>query len=792
MVQARLGGLGLCILWVMVSGCPESSSPDQAPGDTVSAELHGAADTVRAGDGAMTEEVEGPDAAPVDVPAEGLLPPEDEELPAAYLEQQVEWWPCPLHYVTGEGEAECADVTVPLRYHEPDGETATVRVKRLGAVDAPVRQFYMLQGGPGASGTATLGASMERVVDADPTLAVYSVDHRGTGHSLVLECPLQRAEESPYAGAISGEEWQACAEYVEKNSPLDAINVSNSARDVGLLVELLGSPEVPVIVYGISYGTFWAHRYARIFPNQPDAVILDSLIPPEGYRNDTRDQLEDQVTEDLFDACAGDELCGSKMGPEPWSAANDSFAAFRAGDLCPSLVQMGIKPNSLQYLSNQLGLWYWLGRALIPPIYYRLARCEPEDVIVLYNLAAKVLGSGGAELGTDPNYYSQVAGRHLMLSELVTFPDDSLTPEEILEYEAGLLSTRYLSYSNALHAQFWPMYETDEYWGEWAPSSVPMLVLQGGLDYMTPYDAAVAAMTEFSGPHQHFVLFPAGRHGMMFESPVDEEYEEQCGFNMVMEYVKDPLAGPDTSCVEDVLPLDFAGTEEYVEAFMGVPDPWENGALAFDCELPEGYLDNSAHSHLTFTFSGPMGDLDAGLDAALAEFAVQLDGEPRQLGPLAYAYLYWTVLGEQVYLQALGEREEFSETHQRYLFARLVIRSQDLLDAKEQGKNLLPLAGEEAFPAQFYLSIIEQKGEEGESMVKWCPVAVTDPMDEGASLFLCHENNTEFAAGETLKLAGNLGLSTAHDDLELYFPQADKCVCYQGDSVINCQQFDGQ
>lgn len=791
MLNVRLAGLALCVVSGLMAGCPQSSSPNQMPGDAASDDLAVSSDAGRIGDAAAGEELPGTDAATGDLPGEVSLPPVDEELPAEYLEQEVEWFPCPLLYQSDLADAECADVEVPLRYHEPDGETATVRVKRFGS-DAPARQLYMLQGGPGASGTATLGASMAKVVETDPDLVVYAVDHRGTGHSLVLECPGQQSADSEFGGAISGDEWEACAEYVENNYPLDAISVSNSARDVGLLVELLRIPEVPVVVYGISYGTYWAHRYARIFPSQPTAVILDSLIPPEGYRNDTRDQLEDEVTEDLFSLCAEDGLCSDKMGATPWSSANDYFHAFRTGDLCPALAQMGIKPSSLQYLSNQLGLWYWLGRALIPPIYYRLARCDSADVVVLYNLAAKVLGAGNG-LGTDVNYYSQVAGRHLMLSELVTFPGDSLTPEEILEYETNLLSTRYLSYSNALHAEFWPAYETDEYWGEWAPTSVPILVLQGGLDYMTPLDPVAAAMTELSGHDQHFLLFPTGRHGLMFESPVDEDYETQCGFEIVMKYIKDPSAAPDASCIEDVLALDFAGNPEYVEAIMGVPDPWENEGLGFDCDLPAGYLDNSSLSHVSFTFTGTLGNIDEGLDAALADFDVTVDGEPRELGPLAYSYLYWTMLGEQIFVQALGEREEFSETHQRYLFARLILRTEDLVDAMEQGKNLLPLAGDgEVLKTQFNLSVIEQKEVEDGGIVKWCPIAVIDPEDMDASLFLCAKDNTEFAKGETLKLAGNIGLSTALDDLELHFPKGDECVCYQGQNVISCQKFDNQ
>jgi pimeloyl-ACP methyl ester carboxylesterase len=57
-----------------------------------------------------------------------------------------------------------------------------------------------------------------------------------------------------------------------------------TAMDLGMLADALKAPNTPIVVYGISFGTYIAHRYMHLFPEQPGAVILDSLralfVPP--------------------------------------------------------------------------------------------------------------------------------------------------------------------------------------------------------------------------------------------------------------------------------------------------------------------------------------------------------------------------------------------------------------------------------------------------------------------------------------------------------------------------------
>lgn len=710
----------------------------------------------------------------------------DESLPETFLEQVVLWEECPLHEAyEGEGMAECAAVTVPLRYDDIGGEQGKVWVKRLPSVGPATRQLYILQGGPGVSGTATMGGLMAKIQESAPDIEVITIDHRGTGGSMLLSCPDQEAEDSPNGTSITPEEWEACAAYAEQAHPLDAITVSSAARDVALTVELLRQEDVPVFIYGVSYGSFWAHRYARIFPNQADGVVLDSFIPPGGFRNDIRDQVENDVTHAIFELCDGDEECADLTGGDSWAKANQTFQAFKSGELCADLESLGLQATSVQYLANQLGLWYWLGRGLLPAVFHRLERCSPEDVVTLYNLAVTVFSPGYASLPAE--YFSAVAGRHLMLSELVFFPDDSLTPEEIALYEQDLLSSRYLAYSNAVQIDWWPTYPTDEYWGEWAPESVPLLVLHGQLDYMTPYAELVDMPDNFTGPDQHIVIFPTVRHGALMESPVDNDYEDHCGFEIAMDWLADPASSPDTSCVDDVLGIDFVGEPEYVEAFMGVPDAYADDQMTLGCPIPDGLLDPAQPARVLFSFVGKIGSFEGGLTLGVPDFDFILNGEELETAQMAYAVEYVAYGQEFIYLQMVGQQESLSETHVKYLFSRVILRKSLLLDLKASGETVLPVKKNGPGQNVFYtLSDVEQKDE----ATKFCPIAVASPDDLFSSLHFCFKGDEALGIGGWLRVAGHINVTDDPIALEEATGSAEECTCYKGQEYISCDEFD--
>ena len=367
---------------------------------------------------------------------------------AKFLSQQIAWKACELYetpYRWGM-KAECTDVTVPLYWDNPEGDTITIHVKRLRSnlrwlLEAK-RQLWLLQGGPGAAGTSTFADMMQMIVEADPETEVYTLDHRGTGFSSRMGCPWQEAGDSEEGSIISDNEWDACINYLENEwLPLDAFTVTQAAMDVGFLVELMKEEEQNRFIYGISYGTYWGHRYAQLFPDQADGIILDSIAPSDRTFIDEYDMLANKVVKQIFEMCKEDEFCRSKMGDAPWEKANEVFDKFKNGH-CEAVSENGLPPENLQIFAFALGT-SWMGRVVIPAIYYRLDRCNESDVNVFKHIGDKFFSPQENATATSPRQFSNALSNHITLSELVSGNPMSL--EDLKELDETLLASSHIS-----------------------------------------------------------------------------------------------------------------------------------------------------------------------------------------------------------------------------------------------------------------------------------------------------------------------------------------------------------
>jgi len=496
------------------------------------------------------------------------------QIPEELLLQKVVWEKCELIETKKRlRKAECTDITVPLYWDNPEGGTMTIRVKRLKSLLKATKQLWCLEGGPGPAGTFTLPETlMKPLAQRDWRTDFYALDHRGSGHSDRLSCPEQEADDSEKGIELSASEGGACIEYLEANYNLGAFTVTQAAKDVGFLVELLKEEDKEIFVYGRSYGTYWGHRYAKIFPDQAVGIILDSVVPSV-FQGDQWDINGNDVVKDFFDICKEDEFCRNKMGDDPWGKATEIFDNFKDGH-CADVVENGLTPELLQDLAlNALDFLDF--RIILPVLYYRINRCSEEDVRAFKHFLDNFLSSFPpltADTWSDPLRY------HIALSELFSNP---MSAEECKEIDTTLLATEHLA-CNALQLleKPWPTYETDQYYHEWASEDVPILMLNGTLDRATPIDIASTASENLTGPNQYFVVVPNANHVVIMNSPVKNIFAPHCGMQIVLDYMENPLAEPDTSCIDELVPIDFRGNPLMSLLVFGTLDLWENGINA--------------------------------------------------------------------------------------------------------------------------------------------------------------------------------------------------------------------
>jgi pimeloyl-ACP methyl ester carboxylesterase len=171
-------------------------------------------------------------------------------------------------------------VPVPLDRSGAAPGTISLAVERLqaGLTQSP-SAVLALAGGPGQAADPLAGFIAKALAPAlrDRDLVVY--DQRGTGRSNPLNC---RAFSSPLAleagpNAI-GRLGEQCA--LQVGAARGAFTTAESVQDIETIRQALGYEKL--VLYGTSYGTKVALEYAERYPQHVEALVLDSVVTPEG------------------------------------------------------------------------------------------------------------------------------------------------------------------------------------------------------------------------------------------------------------------------------------------------------------------------------------------------------------------------------------------------------------------------------------------------------------------------------------------------------------------------------
>jgi len=486
----------------------------------------------------------------------------------------VTWEPCSLYPDADDGLAECATVTMPLRWLDLDGGgTFDTYAKRLlSSAGDPEGQLWLLHGGPGAAGTVGLPSMMEELQAYYPELDLYTLDARGTGWSEWFGCPEQEAAASDYGSWVTLDELDACIEYAEETygDRMDVYNTTNAAIDLAALIHNTREDGRKVLIWGGSGGTFWAQRYLQFFPDQANGVVIEGIVPPDESLV-FQDEYDDLIARRILEMCADDPFCAAKL-PDPEATLIALYEKLDGGH-CSYL---GIDTDGVKSFIRGMD-YYFPTNQFMPAFIYRMDRCDPGDVDAIYNFYMLMWGQE-----EDEHSFSNLLFFNEGWSELWEhhdFADNDALVAYLEGVEAAGLITMGMGLERNEYYKRWPRY-VDPNDDTWAESSVPMLMLQGQIDPSTPHDFAQAVGEHFQGAHQHWTSFPYSTHNVATGSPVDADiHATHCGQQLFVDFLKDPEGELDTSCVDDVLPLDFEGTT-WAPILLGTADYWENDAPA--------------------------------------------------------------------------------------------------------------------------------------------------------------------------------------------------------------------
>jgi pimeloyl-ACP methyl ester carboxylesterase len=168
----------------------------------------------------------------------------------------------------------CGHLTVPL---DPTGVipgTVSLAIRReLSQTGAATEAVVALAGGPGQAALPFASVAQQLMAPALATRDLVVFDQRGTGDSGRLKCSALSFKDEPLSTVIPD-----CATQIGATRGL--YTTDDSVADLEALRKALGYTKL--VLYGTSYGTKVALRYAAEYPNNVAGLILDSTVTPNG------------------------------------------------------------------------------------------------------------------------------------------------------------------------------------------------------------------------------------------------------------------------------------------------------------------------------------------------------------------------------------------------------------------------------------------------------------------------------------------------------------------------------
>jgi pimeloyl-ACP methyl ester carboxylesterase len=175
----------------------------------------------------------------------------------------------------------CATLNVPLDRSGAVPGTTGLNVERLQAgAAAPTDRrsastaVVALAGGPGQAAVPLAQATARAIAPALGTRDLLVFDQRGTGTSGPLACSALEGAEA--FGAI-GQAFERCAQQI--GAQRGSYTTQESVADIEAIRQAAGYEKL--VLFGVSYGTKVALEYAERFPQNVEALVLDSVVPSD-------------------------------------------------------------------------------------------------------------------------------------------------------------------------------------------------------------------------------------------------------------------------------------------------------------------------------------------------------------------------------------------------------------------------------------------------------------------------------------------------------------------------------
>ncbi|HYB22986.1 MAG TPA: alpha/beta fold hydrolase [Solirubrobacteraceae bacterium] len=427
---------------------------------------------------------------------------------------QIEFAPC-----ANTNDFACGHLTVPL---DPSGATPgtiTLAIRRHRAPVGEARSAIIaLAGGPGQPALPFAEQFDELLGPIAATRDLIVFDQRGIGLSDPLSC---HAFERPGLYSSFGALIEACGDQLGGDRVF--YTSADTVADIEAIRQAGGYEKL--VLYGTSYGTKVAEEYAQRYPTHVEALVLDSVVPPNGPEPLGRPTFQ-AVPRILRQLCAR-HAC-AQITANPVADLAKVVARTARAPLSGRLVDPDGKAQQIPLSSDELvelllaGDFSSLLRAEFLTTVAAAARGDTAPLARLVDAVSHAEGEGREDFD-DPLYYATTCEEQEFPWSRSASPGARVAEATAAARALGASAFAPFTVANALdlsdlHAcAHWP-YTTPAPALDDAPlPNVPTLILSGADDLRTPTSGAREVAGEI--PDAHLLIVPYTGHSVLSDEP---------------------------------------------------------------------------------------------------------------------------------------------------------------------------------------------------------------------------------------------------------------------------------
>jgi pimeloyl-ACP methyl ester carboxylesterase len=488
------------------------------------------------------------------------------------------WFP-----VAADKTVECGYLIVPEDRANPESQEIKIAVATFKAENPTASDpLVYLEGGPGGEVLSLYPLVFDTIFGTfNQDRDVILLDQRGIGFSQpALDCPEFGAASSTILFedptldetlAAYTESAEACAERLQgEGVNLAAYNSAANAADINDLRLALGYEQINL--FGVSYGSRLALTMMRDFPQALRSVVIGAIYPPQVDLFTDTIASTDRVLNELFAACAADADCNAAY-PDLKTVFYDLVAEWNANPVTISVTNFETGETKDALIDgNELitGLFFALySTELLPTMPKMIYAARSGDYSTLSTYLALYLAT---ESRVSRGMYTSV-----QCNEEAAFSPAGAFEAALAAYPQ--LADYYASAGDAAtFCSVWPSGQANAVENEPVTSDVPVLLLSGQFDPITPPAwGRLAAETLSSST---FIELPNMGHDASLQ---------ECPASIARAFLNDPSAAPDTSCIAELAAVDFEIAGEPVEtaAITLMPLTTET----YSTVIPEGWTE---------------------------------------------------------------------------------------------------------------------------------------------------------------------------------------------------------